>query len=84
MILKGTVAPQIAEHVGSTYKGTGAIDALRALGEAMEPLLLQAADGRNFRYWIIEALTNLDSAYLEDVPRRQEFQLVLRYYGESV
>ena len=51
----------------------------------MKPLLLQLPSGRNLGYWVIEMLDNTESRFLEgDIPRKEEFRVHIRYYGENV
>ena len=63
--------------------GTEAIDELRGLLHDGLPYLLQSAEGYSLGYWVILKLINLDSNYVRGTPRKQQFQLVLQYYGES-
>ena len=80
--LTGTVYPQAALYVDGNV-GTKAIDDLRRLLEGQKPYLLQSADGNNLGYWVIHSLTNINSNYLGNTPRIQQFQLTIQYYGES-
>lgn len=63
--------------------GTQAIDELRGMLHDSLPYLLQSAEGYNLGYWFIVRLVNIDSRYVRNIPRKQQFQLVLQYYGES-
>ena len=63
--------------------GTEAIDTLRDLLYDQLPLLLLSADGFSLGYWIIRELENIDSNYVRSIPRQQQFQISLQYYGET-
>ena len=80
--LAGTVYPQMSRQVGGQV-GTAAIDELRDLVHDNLPFLLQSADGFNLGYWVPLELTNIDSIYQGSIPRKQQFQITLQYYGET-
>ena len=63
--------------------GTEAIDTLRDLLYDRLPLLLLSADGFSLGYWIILSLDNIDSNYIRSIPRQQQFQITIQYYGET-
>lgn len=84
IVLIGTVYPQHSVEMGGKG-GTTYIDRLRELCEALEPLRIIAADGSTWGYWVIEVLRNQDSYYLSDgTPRKQDFQLRLRFYARHL
>lgn len=82
--LAGTVYPQVSTAVGGEG-GTRAIDDLRDKLHDNLPFLLQDADGFSLGYWVVLQLINNDSIYHgpSGVPRKQDFQLTLQYYGET-
>lgn len=63
--------------------GTQAIDTLRGMLHDGLPYLLQSAEGYSLGYWVILDLINLDTHYVRNIPRKQQFRLTLQYYGES-
>ena len=63
--------------------GTEAIDALRGMLYDSLPYLLLSAEGYSLGYWVIHELKNVDSDFVRNIPRKQQFQLVIQYYGES-
>ena len=80
--LEGTVYPEITVRTGGKG-GTHSMDTLREMAHARKPQLMTGATGLNLGYWVIETLRTRESRYLGPVPRKQVFQLGLRYYGEA-
>ena len=81
--LVGTVFPQHAVMHGGRGR-TETLDELRDMTKALVPYRITAADGQTWGFWIIEELLNKDSRWIRDgTPRRQDFRLQLRYYGEQ-
>lgn len=84
--LSGTFYPQIASQVGGTV-GTQSLDDLRAKMKEMQPQLLTSASGHSLGYWVaeeIEASNSLFAAGTGHVPRRQRFNIKLKWYGERL
>ena len=63
--------------------GTQAIDELRGMLHDSLPYLLQSAEGYSLGYWVMLRLVSLDSDYVRGIPRKQQFELILQYYGET-
>lgn len=63
--------------------GTQAIDELRGMLHDNLPYLLQSAEGYSLGYWVIRELVNVDSHFVRNIPRKQQFQIELQYYGEN-
>ena len=80
--LDGTVYPELEVRTGGKG-GTNSIDTLREMAKAMKPYLMTSAEGKPVGYWAIEGIRNRDSKFFESTPRKQEFRVSLRYYGES-
>lgn len=81
--LEGTVYPEYAVKMGGKG-GTFTIDGLRTYCKSLKPYRITAADGSTWGFWVIESITNQDSRWLSDgTPRKQDFQIQLRYYGET-
>ena len=84
--LTGTFYPQIAAAVGGTV-GTESLDDLRAAMKNMQPLLLTSASGRSLGYWAMETLETANQLFVSGtghVPRRQRFNMTLRWYRERI
>ena len=81
--LNGVFYPQLAAQVGGAV-GTESLDSLRETMKAMQPQLITAANGNSLGYWVMESLETTDSKFLGAVPRRQEFRISLRWYGEKL
>ena len=81
--LNGVFYPQLAAQVGGAV-GTESLDSLRETMKEMQPQLMTAANGNSLGYWVIESLETTDSKFLGAVPRRQEFNIKLRWYGAKL
>lgn len=77
--LTGTVHPIFMNA------GIGQIDALRAEADKKTPLLLVSGQGDVMGLWVIERVSETQNAfYKEGVPKRQQFDISLRYYGDNI
>lgn len=68
-----------------TTEGAGLkqITEMESLAAKGQPLLMVAGTGDILGYWCITSISATDSALFADgVPRKQDFQLALSYYGE--
>lgn len=77
--LNGTIVP--------SYRGAGGgqVDNLRSQGNQEIPLLLVAGTGKVLGFWVVEEVTETqDIHYKDGMPRRQQFSIRLRYYGDNV
>ena len=84
--LRGAFYPQVASWVGGTVD-TKSIDDLREEMKGMQPQLMLLANGTSLGYWVIEDINTDNSLYSQGtghVPRRQEFTIKLRWYGERL
>ena len=84
--LSGTFYPQVAAIVAGDV-GTKSLDDLRAVMKEMQPLLMTSASGHSLGYWVIEDLNADNSHYAAGTghtPRRQRFNIKLRWYGERI
>jgi len=83
--LNGTFYPLLASQVGGAV-GTQSLDALRELANQMLPHLLTAANGNSLGYWVLEELETTQSLFSggAGVPQKQDFNIVLRWYGENL
>lgn len=84
--LSGTFYPQIASQVGGVV-GTQSLDDLRAKMKEMQPQLLTSASGHSLGYWVAEDVDVNNSLYAAGTghtPRRQRFNIKLRFYGERI
>ena len=83
--LNGTFYPILAAQVGGRV-GTDSIDALRELMNQMKPHLLTAANGNSLGYWVLEELETNQSLFSggAGVPQKQDFNIVLRWYGANL
>ena len=80
--LDGTVYPELEVRTGGKG-GTDSIDTLREMAKTMKPHQMTSSEGIPIGYWAIEEIRNRDSKFFESTPRKQEFRVSLRYYGES-
>jgi len=75
--LRGNV---YAAHAG----GLRQIDRMRALATAGEPLRLTSAAGESLGKWALESVREVQTAFVRgDAPRKQAFDLELKYYGDD-
>lgn len=67
------------------YKGgTGQLNALREMASKGRPRLLISGTGKILDYWVITQIDEGQSKFAAlGVPRRQEFTITLRKYGEK-
>ena len=63
--------------------GTFYMDEIREYLKSQVPRRIVTEKGDTFGYWVLEDFINQDSRFLGDgTPRKQEFRLRMRYYGE--
>ncbi|WP_461210383.1 phage tail protein [Desulfocurvus sp. DL9XJH121] len=64
--------------------GLGQVDDMRAMAAAGEPLLLVDGLGKIHGQWVVTSVAETREVFFADgTPRRIEFTLGLRYYGEA-
>lgn len=65
--------------------GTGQVDALVAIANKAEPLLLTSGLGDVLGYWCIEKLTDNQSEFTDDgIVKKHSFTLDIKYYGKKL
>lgn len=74
--LKGVIFPH--------YKGGLAqIDAMRATAANGQPLKMVSSTGEKLGKWVIVSIQEAQSHLINGQPLKQEFTVVLRYYGDK-
>ncbi len=65
--------------------GIGRIDELVAIGDLATPQLLVAGTGEVMGYWVMMNAEEVGTRFVAGgAPRRQEFTLELKFYGEDL
>ena len=74
-------------EVSTTFRnvGTHQIEALAALGNEYQPLLLVSGLGDVMGYWVMTDLSETNTKFIKGgLPRRQTFNLELSFYGDDL
>lgn len=97
MSLRGLLYPELAlargtsgalgELANAENAGKGVhnqIPLMREVADRGEPLLMIDSKGKNLGYWVIESVDEKkDELFDNGTPRRMEFDIKLKFYGED-